>query len=335
MAISVSRLCEDLIPRQSSGETVIAFVNNMPDAAVQSAERQFRRLLHAGSNDSGIVIKPFFFPELPRSEAARTTLLRSYAGIAELWEGQFDGLIVTGAQPLAERLTDEPYWNNLSQLIEWAETNTISAIFSCLSAHAAVLKISGISRQPLESKLSGIFECQKAEDHILLAGLPQSWPLPHSRYNDLPETKVLASGYVPLTTLACSGLDTFIWHKRSLFVFFQGHPEYDSESLLLEYIRDVEHFFRGRSDTYPEIPVGYFDEETGIALNDLRHQAHIARHPDYLSELKRILRGLKVDNLWRPSASTFYSNWLCYIASEKMKRNSMQPQAYFSAGRQP
>ena len=50
--------------------------------------------------------------------------------------------------------------------------------------------------------------------------------------------------------------------RESLFVFFQGHPEYDAVTLLLEYRRDVGRYLRRERDTYPPMPQGYFDEET-------------------------------------------------------------------------
>jgi homoserine O-succinyltransferase/O-acetyltransferase len=36
----------------------------------------------------------------------------------------------------------------------------------------------------------------------------------------------------------------FVKYNRSLFVLLQGHPEYDSATLLREYRRDVGRFLR-------------------------------------------------------------------------------------------
>ena len=61
-----------------------------------------------------------------------------------------DALIITGAEPRAEAICDEePYWPALTRLIDWAEIGTISTLFSCLAAHAAVLHLDGIKRRPL------------------------------------------------------------------------------------------------------------------------------------------------------------------------------------------
>ena len=54
-----------------------------------------------------------------------------------------------GAPELRLVLIDEPYWASLTQLIDWAEHNTHSSVWSCLAAHAAVLRIDGIRRRRL------------------------------------------------------------------------------------------------------------------------------------------------------------------------------------------
>jgi hypothetical protein len=57
--------------------------------------------------------------------------------------------IVTGAEPRAARLTDEPYWTALTQVMDWARENTISSVYSCLAVHAAVLHMDGVERHKL------------------------------------------------------------------------------------------------------------------------------------------------------------------------------------------
>ena len=54
-----------------------------------------------------------------------------------------------------------------------------------------------------------------------------------------------------LTRTADAGVDTFIKQQKSLFVFFQGHPEYESDTLLREYRRDVGRYIKGETATYP------------------------------------------------------------------------------------
>jgi homoserine O-succinyltransferase/O-acetyltransferase len=311
-------------PLPSNNPIVIGFVNNMPDAALRSSERQFRGLLQSGAGGLDLDFRGFFFPEIPRTDAVRETFLQSYCDIGALWDSQIDGLIVTGAEPRAANLTNEPYWRSLELLVEWAESQTISTIWSCLAAHAAVFTQSGLARRHLGKKLSGLIECSKALDHPLMADVPRRWQVPHSRYNDLPEEGLLSCGYLPLTRLANSGIDIFASAKKSLFLFFQGHPEYDSESLILEYIRDIKRFIDDEQDAYPSIPQGYFDQEMVFQLEELRGQILRHRDPGSLTAITRALKGCEVQNVWRSPGKTIYQNWLAYIAGEKAKRTASE-----------
>src|SRR5215831_16751970 len=111
-------------------QVTIGLINNMGDAAIRATERQFGALLQAEGLE--VRIKYFQMPSVPRSEGARAAFLGRYQTIDELCRDGVDGLIVTGAEPRATRLQDEPYWPELTSLIDWAEDNTISTIWSCL-----------------------------------------------------------------------------------------------------------------------------------------------------------------------------------------------------------
>jgi homoserine O-succinyltransferase len=102
-----------------------------------------------------------------------------------------------------------------------------------------------------------------------------------------------------------------------LFVFFQGHPEYDATSLLLEYRRDIGRFLRRERDTYPNMPHGYFDQETVEALTALRQRALVDRREELLAEFPTAMAAGKVRNTWRSTAESLYRNWLLYIRAQK------------------
>src|SRR5205085_67987 len=131
--------------------------------------------------------------------------------------------------------------------------------WSCLAAHAAVLHIDGIARCPLEEKRVGLFRCEIATPHGLLTNVSAPLRVVHSRWNELPEGALADNGYSILTHSAQAGVDAFVKKRKSLFVFFQGHPEYDHRALLREYRRDVARFLRAERDSYPGMPCAYFD----------------------------------------------------------------------------
>src|ERR1700750_2662255 len=107
----------------------IGLVNNMPPAAIESTERQFREVLNAAAMDMPITVRWFRFGGL---RPANNHPLQA------LWDSRLEGLIITGAEPKAATLPEEPVWPLLTRLVNWAADNTVSTIFSCLAAHVAV-----------------------------------------------------------------------------------------------------------------------------------------------------------------------------------------------------
>src|SRR5579862_1431475 len=198
----------------------------MPDSALQTTERQFRELLGAVSGDRQVRLRFFSIADVPRQEAGRSYVAGEYEDIGELWGSGVDGLIVTGTEPRANSLHEEPYWRTLTRLVDWAEENTCSTVWSCLAAHAAVRYLDGVERQRFPEKLSGVFECAIAAEHPIVAGMPPRWRMPHSRHNTLPQDALGASGYETLSVSPEAGADMFVKQRRSLFLFVQGHPEY-------------------------------------------------------------------------------------------------------------
>jgi len=295
----------------------IGLVNNMPDAALDATERQFRALLTASAGDLDVRLTLYSLPEVPRTEFGREQVSK-YSSLEDLWNHRHDGLIVTGTEPRADQLTDEPYWGSLARLLEWAEESTYSTILSCLAAHAGILHLDGIARRPLEDKRFGVFECVRVGSHPLTDAAPGTLQMPHSRWNDIPEEALLACGYRVLTRSAEAGVDTFVKQRKSLFVFFQGHPEYDAVTLLLEYRRDVARYLRFERDTYPLMPRGYFDEEIERRLAALQARALRDRRLVGLADFPTKAAAGRVTNNWRPAGERVYRNWLGYIAAAKL-----------------
>ena len=297
------------------GSLTIGLVNNMPDAALQATERQFAALLGAAADDLAVRVRLFALPEVPRTEWGHQYVRRFYAGLDDLWDSRLDGLIVTGTEPRSADLKTEPYWGSLTRVLDWAERNTHSAVWSCLATHAAILHLDGIGRRPLEEKRFGIFECERVAEHPLTAGAPARVPMPHSRWNELPEEALTGSGYRILTRSDAAGVDAFVKQRNSLFVFFQGHPEYEAQTLMLEYRRDIKRFLLKERETYPGMPRGYFDDATVEALTALRERALVDRREEVLADFPTALAAGTVTNTWRASATCIYRNWLDYLSA--------------------
>lgn len=324
MPIILEKTSAASAPAVDAGCLTIGLLNNMPDPALQATERQFVALLGAAAGDLDVRLRPFAMPDVPRTDWGREYVTRFYAPLEELWSSRLDGLIVTGTEPRTPDLRDEPYWANLVRVLEWAERNTSSTVWSCLATHAALLHLDGIDRRPLGDKRFGVFDCDLVSDHMLTAGAPERVPMPHSRWNELPEEALRARGYEVLTRSAAAGVDTFVRQRGSLFVFFQGHPEYEAHTLMLEYRRDIKRYLTGERETYPPMPHGYFDPQTAEALDALRARALTDRREEILVDFPTERAADTVANTWRSAATGIYRNWLLYMSAEQA-RAAMQP----------
>jgi homoserine O-succinyltransferase len=92
----------------------------MPDAACEATERQFLDLLRAAAGTTIVRLKLFAIADVPRADETRRALAARYRDLTELLDTPLDGLIVTGTEPRAPNLSDEPYWAALSRLIDWS-----------------------------------------------------------------------------------------------------------------------------------------------------------------------------------------------------------------------
>ena len=300
---------------RSAGDAVltIGLINNMPDSALQATERQFTRLLEGAAGNNRVHLHCFSLPSVKRSQPAKSRVDRQYADIADLGHLKIDGLIVTGAEPSAATLREEPFWQELTGITDWAEANTRSTIWSCLAAHAAVLHLDGIERQRLNAKCSGVFDCAKIDDHWLTANVPSPLKVSHSRLNALRKNDLTARGYQVLTESPEAGVDIFAKQLRSRFIFFQGHPEYDTLSLQREYLRDITRFIAGERDNYPAVPSGYFDVETEGRLARFRKRASAERKLPLSAELPGLR--LRCDVAAEAAPTEMFRNWLGFLAA--------------------
>jgi homoserine O-succinyltransferase len=306
-------------PRVHRGPITIGLVNNMPDAALKSTERQFRELVADAAGGRTVRVRTFSFPGLPRSDRGREYIRENHEDIEALWALDLDGLIVTGAEPRAARLEDEPYWPDMTRLVDWAVAHTTASLWSCLASHAATHYLDGLERRPRPAKLSGVFDCVRVADHPIVAGGAMRWSTPHSRYNELPEEDLVAHGYQILSSSAEAGADIFVKREKSLFVFLQGHPEYDATSLLLEYRRDVGRYLCGERDTYPDMPSGYFDVETAETMLDFRELGLRQRDSELMPSFQMLLAQQAVTNPWHSAALRLFGNWIGHLDGQRSR----------------
>jgi homoserine O-succinyltransferase len=295
----------------------IAFINNMPDPALEDTELQFFELLDIASEDVPVFLRLYSLTGVPRTDRGQRHLNSFYSSLDSLWNDHVDALIMTGTEPRAADLRDETYWPALTQVLDWAETNTVSTILSCLAAHAGVLHSDGIGRHRLPDKQFGVFDFTRSTSHHLTANAGDRVRFPHSRWNEVRAAELAACGYQVLTESIDGGVDSFVKKKkRSLFVHFQGHPEYGAQTLLKEYRRDIKRFLKHERESYPSVPKGYFDEPSARLLDEFRDVAISDRREETIERFPDSAVG-RLQKTWHACAVNVYSNWLQYVISRR------------------
>lgn len=203
-----------------------------------------------------------------------------YRTFDQVRDRTFDGMIITGAPVENLDFTEVDYWDELCRIMEWSKTNVHSTLHICWGAQAGLYYHYGIEKHTLPKKLFGVYPHRvvKAESPWF-RGFDDVFYAPHSRYTTILPEDVAA---VPQLSVYAVSDEAGIFALKSednRHLFVLGHPEYDRDTLALEYRRDLE---RGKTI---DIPEHYFP-------NDDPAQSPIVR--------------------WRTTGQLLYTNWLNY-----------------------
>ncbi len=300
---------------QDIRELHVGLLNMMPDAALAATERQFFRLVGQSNQIAQFYVHPFSLPGLPRGEKARAHIERYYQPFEAVREQGLDALIITGANVSGPDLTQQPFWAPLIEVVDWAFEHVTSTLCSCLATHAVMQFRYRQRRRPLPSKRWGVFTHRVIrQTHPLVESTNSLFDVPHSRFNEVGRDQFEAVGARVLVESDEAGVHLATSPDGLRIVMFQGHPEYDTISLLKEYKREVERFASGARSDYPPFPDNVFSRKAAAVLDEHRHMLQRAldrgREPPPFPET-RIADGL--DNTWRDTAEGVVGNWLGLI----------------------
>ena len=297
---------------QDIRELHIGLLNMMPDNALQATERQFFRLVGESNQIAQFYMHPFTLPELSRGAEAKTYISKHYETFDQIREQGLDALIVSGANVSRPDLDQEPFWEPLQNVMNWAWENVTSTICSCLATHAVMQFRYGQKRTPRkEGKLWGVYEHRVVDrNHPLVEHTNTLFYAPHSRFNDISESQFESAGMKVLVKSEKAGVHMAVSPDGFRLVCFQGHPEYDTISLLKEYKREVTRFMNGERGDYPPVPENFFNESALEILKNCEKQIRGgSKTPDFPEE--KIIETL--DNTWRDSARSTIANWAGHV----------------------
>ncbi len=293
----------------------IGFLNMMPDTALAATERQFLRLLTSNKNVN-CYFHPFGIAGVERAEQSEAHIDKYYIDFDSLKLINIDALIITGANVSQPLLQNEKFWPELIGVLDWARGNVRSTICSCLATHAAVKVFYDIDRKHMGDKCWGVFSHQvSSAQNALVENVDTNIMMCHSRFNDISQQEfsehnidVLIDSPQVGVQLACE--------KDLSTVYFQGHPEYDDISLLKEYKREIIRYLSQQRDDYPPVPQNYFNQ---VSLDRVENYKRLVKQTGANSELLEKFPESELsqvlDNPWRKSAHTIFSNWLRFLSN--------------------
>lgn len=203
-----------------------------------------------------------------------------YTTFSKIKENKYDGMIITGAPVENLDFSDVDYWDELCEIMEWSKHHVHSTLHICWGAQAGLYYHYDIPKYSLDQKLFGVFSHTAIKKQSpLFRGFDDEFYIPHSRYTENRAEDILAKPQLELLAVSPQAGVFAVKSKDNRHFFITGHPEYDPETLSLEYFRDVN---KGLDI---QVPANYFPE-------DDPSQSPVVR--------------------WRSAAQLFYTNWLNY-----------------------
>ncbi len=293
---------------QDIRELHIGLLNMMPDAALRVTEQQFIRLIGGANQIVQVYVHVFTVPGLQRSAATQAYIDAHYTPFEELRAKGLDALVVSGANVSNPQLQDEAFWEPLAEVMEWAGANVTSTLCSCLSSHAILQHHHGIHRRPLQTKKWGVFGHRNTmPDHPLLRGINSRYDVPHSRWNAISPAQLRDAGLLVLAETDDGDFHMGTSPDGFRTIFLQGHPEYDTVSLLKEYKRELDRHLAGEIPA-PPLPTGYMGPAAARIAAAYVEEA-LSRGPDSTTFPEPDLLPL-LDNTWTDTAKAVFNNWL-------------------------
>ncbi|MGB5486184.1 MAG: homoserine O-succinyltransferase, partial [Lysobacterales bacterium] len=283
-----------------------------PDTALEATERQFIRLVGNCNRIAQFYVYPFSLPGLPRSAKSLQYIERYYSKFEDLKQLGLDALIITGANISNPNLEQEPFWEPLMEVVRWAEENVASTLCSCLATHALLRYFYGIERQALPVKRWGVYSHRvSSPGHPLLRDINTRFDVPHSRYNEITRQQLENADLTVLAESEAGGVHMAVSPDQFRMIYFQGHPEYDKNSLLKEYKRELSRYLAGELASPPPFPENYFSPDVAVIAERFLEQAKQGRlKSESLPVLLEEEIEAMLDNTWGDTAKALVNNWL-------------------------
>jgi homoserine O-succinyltransferase len=290
----------------------VGLLNMMPDAALVSTERQFFRLIGASNPIAQFRIHPFALAEQERGEKAQKHIDAYYETFDEIKAAGLDALIITGANVTHANLSEEAFWEPLIAVSDWAHENVTSTLCSCLATHAILEARHKLARHNMGYKRWGVYPHKVVDKtHPLVSDINTRFDVPHSRYNDISRARFDDAGIKVLVEDDEGSVHLAVSADGIRTVYFQGHPEYDTISLLKEYKREVIRYQHGVRGDYPPFPANYFNITSRAVFDEYEERLRQSmENGETAPVFPEHIVSSKVDNTWHDSGLAVIGNWM-------------------------
>ncbi|GAB1470596.1 homoserine O-succinyltransferase [Chloroflexota bacterium] len=267
---------EDRATRQDIRPLRVAILNLMPTKI--ATETQLLRLLSNSALQVEVTLLHTATYESKNTDAEH--LLKHYDTFEDVRDKKFDGLIVTGAPVEQMPFEEVNYWNELTQIFDWAEANVESTFYICWGAQAALHHRYGIPKYDLPYKIFGVYEHRILNrTSKLLRGFDDIFLAPHSRHTEIRRADIDKVDDLDILAESDEAGVYILASKDRRHLFITGHSEYDPLTLKTEYDRDIN------KGLPINVPQNYYPN------NDPTQEPTVR---------------------WRGHANLLYSNWLNY-----------------------
>ena len=262
----------------------IILFNLMPDKI--TTETQIARVL--GGSPLQIDLTLLRTDSYVGKNTSKDHLLSFYKTFDDIAHEKFDGIIVTGAPIEHLEFEDVQYWDELTKIMNWANTHCYSQFYICWAAQAALYHFHGIQKKLLNDKHFGVFSHKRVEFmHPITKGFDDVINIPVSRYTEIDESAVIAHNDLTLLLTSPETGSALITDKTQRKIFMLNHLEYDRETLKGEYDRDA----RGVLKT--ALPQYYYPDNNPQNIPNMNWRAH--RNLMFLNWINMVYQGTSFD----------------------------------------
>jgi homoserine O-succinyltransferase len=254
----------------------VAILNLMPTKI--ATETQLLRLLSNSALQVEIALVHTATHDSKNTDAEH--LLNHYVTFDAIRNAKYDGLIITGAPVEQMPFEEVDYWDELTQIMDWAEANVESTLYICWGAQAGLHHRYGIPKYDLRHKMFGVFEHRiLSSTESLLRGFDDIFYAPHSRHTEIRRADLEKVNDIQILAESDQAGIYIAASKDGRHIFVTGHSEYDPLTLKSEYDRDLN---KGLSI---HVPHNYYPSDDPTRQPQVR---------------------------WRGHANLLFSNWLNY-----------------------